>query len=367
MLAFIVIGVTGFYYWQNSQQFESTDNAQLDGNIYTVRASVTAYIDKVYFADNSPVKQGDTLVRFNTVALEARVKQAQAALSNAQASIKVSDNRASASVENASASSILAQANQQEVVAARANLRRAQEEYDRSQKLVAIKAITQQQLETTRSQVEVAQAQLAQALSRQQSSEVSAQGQRASARSEQAQIGTARALVQQRQAELSQAEEDLRHAYVLSPAAGIVTKRAIQTGQYASAGQNLCAVVDGQHLWVSANVKETQLKNIRPGQPADVEVDAYPGLKLKGKVNSFSGATGAKFSLMPPDNATGNFVKIVQRVPVRISLDEAAVRRQMKVDKRGENGKRQFSKLFHPNHLSNVQIGQISLAQAFSN
>ena len=108
---------------------------------------------------------------------------------------------------------------------------------------------------------------------------------------------------------------------MLAPCDGTVTKRAVQPGQYVSAGQSLCAVVDDQHLWVSANVKETQLSLIRPGQPVEISVDAYPNLSLTGKVESFGGATGAKFSLMPPDNASGNFVKVVQRVPVRIALN----------------------------------------------
>jgi membrane fusion protein (multidrug efflux system) len=322
VLLLLVAGAGGWYYWQQNRGIETTDNAQLDGNVESVRASVTAYLDKIYFQDNQQVKQGDTLLRFNSVALRARVQQANAMLANAQAALRASGSTAAASADNAVASVQLAQSGQQSLASAQANIQRAQEEYDRTVKLLQIKGATQQQLEAARAQLAVTRADYAAAQSRQLSSATTARGLQATSRSQRAQIGTAQALVKQREAELALAEEDLRHATVLAPCSGIVSKRAVQQGQFVSAGQSLCAVVDQQHLWVTANVKETQLGTLRPGQPVEVEIDAYPGLRLEGRVASFGGATGAKFSLLPPDNASGNFVKVVQRFPVRIELEK---------------------------------------------
>jgi len=316
----VVLGVA-CYYWNSSRQYETTDNAQLDGDILSIRASVTAHLDKIYFTDNQHIKKGDTLMRFNTVALQARVEQARATLASAQASIKVNGSKAVASAESASASLILAESSQQEIATAKIRVKSAQDDFTRIQKLFAIKAATQQQVESASTQLNVSQANLAEVTGRQKSSMVSAQGQKATALSEKAQIGSAEALLEQRKAELLLAQDELSHAYVVAPCSGIVTKRAVQQGHFVSTGQNLCAIVETGNIWVSANLKETQLRSIQIGQPVEIKVDAYPDLHLTGHVTSFGGATGAKFSLMPPDNASGNFVKIVQRVPVRISVD----------------------------------------------
>jgi membrane fusion protein (multidrug efflux system) len=318
----VVVAIVGvcLYFWLGGRKYETSDNAQVDGDIVSMKAGVTAYLDKIYFTDNQQVKKGDTLMRFNTTTLGAKVQKAEAALADAYAQIRVSGSRALASIENATASSKMAQSNQQGVRAAMASVTRAQEEFERTKKLLEIKAATQQQFETARTQLEVAKADYAQNVGRQQSSVATAQGQQATAQSEREQIGTAQALVEQRKAELILAQEDLEHAYVIAPRSGIVTKRSVQEGNYVSIGQSLCAVVDYEHLWITANLKETQLHKIRPGQEVEVKVDAFPNLHLKGVVASVGGATGAKFSLMPPDNASGNFVKVVQRVPIRIEL-----------------------------------------------
>jgi len=133
-------------------------------------------------------------------------------------------------------------------------------------------------------------------------------------------ISLAEALVRQREAELILAQTQLGYATVTAPCDGIVSRRAVETGQYISIAQPMCSVIDNTHLWITANFKETQVSEIHPGQIVDIKIDAYPSIRMKGKVGSYVGATGAKFSLLPPDNSTGNFVKIVQRVPVRIDI-----------------------------------------------
>ncbi len=317
----IIIAVLGFKFWSDATQYVETDNAQIDGNIFTIRSSVTAYLKKIHFTDNQLIQKGDTLISFDTAVLEAKVLQAKAALANAEAAIKVNANRASASMNNVSASLELSEVNQQEIIAETANYKRVQEEFERVKKLRLIKAITQQQFEVAESQLATAKANLDKAIARKQAALTSVKGLQKTARSEEAQISSSEALVAQKRAELALTEEDLHHAFVIAPCAGIVTKRSVQLGQYITAGQSLCAMIDAQQIWVSANIKETQLKSVHIGQQVEVKVDAFPDLKLSGFVNSFSGATGAKFSLMPPDNASGNFVKIVQRVPIRVSLN----------------------------------------------
>jgi len=317
----IVIIAIGLFFWIKGKNYETTDNAQLDGNIAMIRSGVTAYLQDIRFTDNQQVKKGDTLMVLNTAELYAKVQQATAALANAKGNLGVSDIRALSSTENATASFQSVSSYKQSITVAKANLTKAQQDFNRSNKLLEIKAVTQQQYEQDKTNLQIAQADYESAISGQQSSVATAQGLQAQAGAEHRQISVAQALVNQREAELALAQEELSHAYVIAPFDGIVTKRAVQQGQYISAGQTLCAVIDTKQLWVTANFKETQLYKIKPGQEVEIQVDAYPGLILKGHVSSFMGATGARFSLLPPDNSTGNFIKITQRFPLRIDID----------------------------------------------
>ncbi|HMQ62654.1 MAG TPA: HlyD family secretion protein [Flavilitoribacter sp.] len=312
----------GVYFYIQSANFETTDNAQVDGDIFQVKAGITAYVQSIRFDDNSEVHQGDTLILFDNVELQARVAEAEAALENARASLAVAGNRASASVENAAASVITSKSYEQTVVAAKANLDKAQNNYDRVNSLLKAKAATQEQFETADAALQMAKADYAKALELQKSSVTSSQGLQAQSKAEYNQIDLSRAMVKQREAELLMAREQLTHACIIAPFSGIVAKRNVQEGQFVGAGQSLCAIVETDHVWVTANFKETQLNDIRVGQDVVIQLDAYPDLKLTGKVESYSGATGAKFSLLPPDNATGNFIKITQRFPLRISIDQ---------------------------------------------
>jgi len=320
VIAVVIIAV-GAYFFISGAAYETSDNAQLDGDIVPVRSSVTAYINSVRFKDNQLVKKGDTLILFDTDELKAKVMQAEANLDNANANLLSANNRASASVENAAASEETVESNQQSIVAAKVKLDKAQKDLDRIIELQKIKAATQEQLDNAQSNLQIAKSEYAGTVNRQQSSASSSLGLRAQAKSEENMIDLAKAQIKQREAELILAKKQLSYAIVLAPCNGIVTKRAIQQGQYVSTGQSLCVVVDNENYWISANFKETQLDDIKVGNEVEIELDAYPDLKLTGKVQSYSGATGAKFSLLPPDNATGNFIKITQRFPLRISID----------------------------------------------
>jgi membrane fusion protein (multidrug efflux system) len=184
------------------------------------------------------------------------------------------------------------------------------------------KAATQSQYDGARSDLAVAQAQYEAAVDQYKSATAQAHGVHSQAEAQQAQITLGQALVRQREAELILAQTQLGYATVSAPCDGIISKRAVEEGQYISIGAPLCSEIDKENFWVTANFKETQVERIKPGQEVTIKLDAYSGITLKGKVESFIGATGAKFSLLPPDNSTGNFVKVVQRIPVRIAVTE---------------------------------------------
>src|SRR5699024_1670269 len=196
------------------------------------------------------------------------------------------------------------------IALSKAKYMQAKQEFERDKKLLAINAITQKQYDADQSALKQAEAVYQQALHQQKSSFNTSKSLSAKAKAVHHQISTALAVVTQYKAQLALAKENLSHAYVLAPCNGIVAKRAVNPGQYVLAGQSLCSVTDENHLWVTANFKETALKKIRPGQKVKISIDAYSDLKLTGTVESFGGATGSKYALIPPDNATGNFIKI---------------------------------------------------------
>jgi len=319
-LAAIVLAGAGYYFWQRGAAYESTDNAQLDSDILPARAEITGKIDRIYFIDNQQVKKGDTLIAFQTEELRAKVLQAEAALENAKANVKVGDVRAMVSSENANASVQNSSVYQQGIIAAKANLDKAQKDYNRMDELVKAKAATQEQYEAAQTRLTIAKSDYEKAVNQQRSAAASSSGLRIQEKVEQTQVSASQAMVKQREAELLQAQQQLDHAYIIAPFDGIVTKRTVQQSQYVAVGTSLCTVIDDNNLWVTANFKETQLSGIRIGQHVAVKIDAFPGMQLDGIVASFGGATGAKFSLIPPDNASGNFIKVTQRFPVRIQL-----------------------------------------------
>ncbi len=317
----IVLAAVGVFFWIRSSHYATTDDAQLDGNIYAVRSSVTAFLDSIYFQDNQQVEKGDTLLVFDTKALKAKVKKAKAALEKAQTKLSVSDIQALVSRQSAAASHQSALSGQEHIALTKAKYMQAKQNFERDEKLLAINGITQKQYDADQSALKQAKAIYQQALHQQKSSFNISQSRSAKAKAAHQQISTALAEVEQCKAELALARENLNHAYVLAPCNGIVAKRAVNPGQYVLAGQSLCSITDENRLWVTANFKETALNEIKPGQKVKISIDAYPDLKLTGTVESFGGATGSKYALIPPDNATGNFIKVTQRFPLRISLD----------------------------------------------
>lgn len=325
----VVVGVILFFIFSGGGT-ESTDNAQLDADIVPIRSSISGYIKEVHFEDNQMVKKGDLLVTIDDTEYQTKVAQAEAALANAKANLNAVRSNATASNENAAAAVFSTQTTQESIKSAQARLNKQKEDYKRIKNMFQAKAATQADMDNATAELEVAQAQYDMAQKQYKASQSQSSGVRSQALGQQSLIALAEAMVRQREAELKLAQTQLDYATVEAPCDGIVSRRSVEVGQYISTGSPMCSVVDNTKLWISANFKETQLEDMRIGQPVTVKIDAYPHMKITGKLNSFIGATGAKFSLLPPDNSTGNFVKIVQRVPVKITLDHLT-KEQMKV------------------------------------
>lgn len=319
----LVIAVFGVRSYIMAQHHETTDNAQLDGRITPVRSSVAGYVLEVRFIDNTHVAKGDTLVIIDNVDYKAKVLQAEAALENARAQLGMAQAGSTTVGFNASAMQFNSQAVKNNIAASGSRLRKAQKELERIQKMFNDGAATQQQLEAAKAEEETAQAQSEMAQKQYEVSSTQASGAKSQINVQASQIALSEALVKQREAEVRLAQSQLNNTVITAPYDGIISKKSVEEGQYVQIGQPICSAVDNSRLWVTANFKETQFENLRIGEKATVTVDAY-GLVLNGTVESFGGATGAKFSLLPPDNATGNFVKVTQRIPVRIKLQESA-------------------------------------------
>jgi membrane fusion protein, multidrug efflux system len=292
------------YLW--NKHHEATDDAQIEGNISPVLPRISGYVTEIRFEDNQLVHKGDTLIVLDDRDLRIKVLQAEAALENAKANVE-------AVRANTGTSSAAIRTANSNVELANVRVKKAQDDYARYEALFQQKAVTQAQFDAVRAERDAALSQLDVARKQFEASEM-----QSSATSEQVKV--AQSVVQQRQADLDFAKLQLSYAVIIAPADGEVSKKNVQPGQFVQAGQALFSIVDETDIWVVANFKETQLDHMVPGQTVDVHVDAFEEMPLKGEIASFAAATGARFALLPPDNATGNFVKVVQRVPVKIRL-----------------------------------------------
>ncbi|MDB5001085.1 MAG: secretion protein HlyD [Mucilaginibacter sp.] len=284
-----------------------TDDAQIDGDISPVVARVGGYVDSIMFEENTHVNKGQPLVKIDDRDYKVRLEQAEAAQVGASAGINVGESQISTTAANSASA-------RAQVVSAAARLEKIQKDYQRYANLVKDGSITQQQFDQAKADLDVARA----AYNAAKDEYRAAQQQIATSRS---QLKVTNTGVSQRKVDIDYAKLQLTYTNVKAPASGIVSKKNVQVGQLVQAGQTLFSIVNDNSIYVTANFKETQLDEMKNGQKVDIEVDAYPDLKLEGSVYNFSPATGAKFSLLPPDNATGNFVKVVQRVPVKIKIN----------------------------------------------
>ncbi|MBD2713713.1 HlyD family secretion protein [Microvirga sp. STR05] len=308
----LVLLLGGYYGWQRyqfGQTHEETDDAQVEGDIYPILPRVSGPVLEVKVEDNQPVKKGDVLLTVDPADYQQRVNAAEAALAAAQANVVA----ARAAVGTASANVSTAQAT---IGVSDANQARLQKDLKRSEFLRKEDIIPQSEYDAVQANLKSTSAQRNTA---QQQVKV-AQQQVEAARQ---QVAVAEAVVKQRQADLENAKLQLSYTTLVAPVNGFVSKKSVQPGQLVSPNQQLMGLVASERTWVVANFKETQLGNMKVGQPVEVEVDAYPNQEFAGHIESLSAATGARFALLPPDNASGNFVKVTQRVPVKIVLDKA--------------------------------------------
>jgi membrane fusion protein (multidrug efflux system) len=295
-----------FYYFLFIAPYESTDDAFIDGYVTLISPRVPGQVARLMVTDNQEVKQGDVLVEIDPRDYEASLSQAKADL--AAANSQVNQSRAQVNVSKAK----VAQA-QAAVTSAEAEAQRANDDLKRYQS-VESRAVSKSAFDLAQAQARSADANLEAARSQTNAAE-------AEVVLSEAGVETATAAVQQSEAKLQQAELNVSYAKIISPMDGRVTARTVQAGNYVQPGQALLALVP-KDVWVTANFKETQLTYMKPGQPVELKVDAYPNKKFKGKVDSLQAGTGARFSLLPPENAVGNYIKVVQRVPVKIIFDE---------------------------------------------
>lgn len=302
----IIFGIKEYIYFQ---RYVTTDDAQVDGDISPVVARVGGYVKDIRFQDNQHVNAGDTLVILDDRDYKIKLEQAEAALKATNQNVDVTKSNVTAVAANIST----AKAN---VDAAQVQLWKANQDFQRYQNLYNEQAITKAQFDGIRAEKESAEAALTAA-----QSQYAAVTKQVGATKQQ--VSAAASNLALRMADIDFARLQLSYTVITAPVPGIVSKRNIQIGQLVQPGQTMFAIVIDSSVYVTANFKETQMAHLKPGQKTDIEVDAYPNQKFEGVVDNFSGATGAKFSLLPPDNATGNFVKVVQRVPVKILFTNA--------------------------------------------
>jgi membrane fusion protein (multidrug efflux system) len=356
LVVLIVAVVGGMWLWAYEESFENTDDAQVDGYIYPINPRISGRVVDVRVDNNIQVAQGQVLVQLDPTDYQVAQQRAQADLGQSEADARAAESEvpitrtntssqtssAGASVEEADAGVLAAQQNfeaaQARIREAEANAAKAQSDVERYRPLAQKQEISQQQFEQAQAtakalnatvdtakasadasarNVAMAKARVAQARAQEAATRSSPQqiaAQRARAQSSQAAVGVQRAA-------LEMAKLNIGYTTIVAPVAGVIGQRSVEVGQQIQPGQELMSLVPLNGLWITADFKETQLQNMRVGQKATIHVDAT-GKDYRGHVDSFPGATGAKYSLLPPENATGNYVKVVQRLPVKIVLEQ---------------------------------------------
>ncbi|WP_029281629.1 HlyD family secretion protein [Pedobacter sp. R20-19] len=303
----LVIGIIfGIVEWNYYSKHVDTDDAQIDGDISPVVARVGGYVKDINFEENTHVTEGQVLVKLDDNDYKVKLEQAQSGQKGASAGVGVAQSQIVATQANTST----AKAN---VAAARVKLNLANKDYARYANLIKDGSITQQAFDQAKASKESAEAAF-QAAQDQYNAAVKQVG------TTQSQLAVSSNVINQRQSDIDFAKLQLSYTDIKAPATGIVSKKNVQKGQLVQAGQSLFSIVNDGSIYVTANFKETQLEKIKSGSKVEIEVDAYPDEKIQGEVYNFSPITGAKGSLLPPDNATGNFVKVVQRIPVKIKI-----------------------------------------------
>lgn len=319
-LLILLGGTYGVVKFLHAQHHEETDDAQIVSTISPVIPRVAGYIREVRVQDNQRVRRGDTLLVLDDRDLQVRLAQAEALLASARGNVEAAGAGIAVAQANIDATATQVNTVDAQIESAKVDLWRAQKDFERYENLIADHSITQQQYEQALAAKQQAEQRLAVLESQKEAAvrQVNTVSRQKSVNSSQASV--AEATIKQREAEVEAARLDLSYTVITAAIDGQVGKVNLQPGQFLNAGQSLFSIVPLHEKWVVANFKETQLTHMQIGQRVSIKVDAFPDSTLEGTITSFSPATGAAQSLLPPDNASGNFVKVVQRVPVRIDF-----------------------------------------------
>ncbi|MGE5300352.1 MAG: HlyD family secretion protein [Acidobacteriota bacterium] len=326
MIVFAVLALVGalsvFFYMRYKSTHISTDDAFIDGHIHTIAPKISGTVKSIYVDSNQYVKAGDILVEITPADYEVKENEAASAVNAEKA--KLAEREAGIDASRKMLAELAAKigAAKANLQLQEANLRQAETDIRRAESLFRKEAISKEKYDRTRTAYDVSTSEVKASRELLKQAEVALETQRAVVKQAEAAKATQASLVKQGEAVLDSARLNFGYTKIYAPTDGYVTKKSVEVGNQIQPGQPLMAVVPLNDIYVTANYKETQLEKVRPGQKVDITVDTYPGKVFKGKVDSIMAGTGSVFSLFPPENATGNYVKVVQRIPVKIVFDQ---------------------------------------------
>ena len=333
LLIFAIVAVVGavvvFFYLRYKATHISTDDAFVDGRIHTIASKVSGTVRALHVKDNQEVRKGDLLVEIDAVDYDVRVKEASSGVDAEKGTLAEVEARAAAAESQLSEITARIEAEKANLQLQEANLRQSEIDLKRAENLVRKEAIPQERYDRARTAYDVSVAQVKAVREQVNQAEKALDTQKAVIRQVESLRTAQISAIREKEAKLNTAQLNSGYTKIYAPSDGYVTKRSVEVGNQIQTGQPLLAVVPLDDVWITANYKETQLEKVKPGQKVTIEVDSYPGKEFKGKIDSIMSGTGAIFSLFPPENATGNFVKIVQRIPVKIVLEDDAKREQV--------------------------------------
>jgi len=327
LIVALVVGVVAlFFFLEYRRTHVTTDDAFVDGRIHVVASKVPGTVLALHVKDNQFVNKDEPVLDIDPVDYRVAVQEAQANLEMEKARLTEVQSRVETTRKQLMEIRASLDAARSALKAQEALAWKADADIKRAEPLIKEQIVTQEYYDQRKTNQDVAVAQVKSARENVNRLEGSVESQKSLIRQMEAAVAPQQALIQQREALVEKAKLNLGYTKILAPASGYVTKRSAEVGNQVQAGQPLLAVVPlaQEQIWITANYKETELRDVKPGQKVEIKVDTYPGKVFRGRVNSIMAGTGSVFSLFPPENATGNYVKIVQRIPVRVTLDEGS-------------------------------------------